>query len=70
MAENHKQGTMEKRAITQVQPEEKQSTLSLTMIWVGGVISAPALMVGAILMGGFSKNHCQWIACIGCFNSV
>lgn len=54
MAENHKQGTMEKRAITQVQPEEKQSTLSLTMIWVGGVISAPALMVGAILMGGLS----------------
>ena len=46
--------SMEKRAITKVRPEEKKSTGSLTLIWAGGVISAPALMVGAILMGGLS----------------
>ena len=46
--------SMEKRAITKVQPEEKKSTGSLTLIWAGGVISAPALMLGAILMGGLS----------------
>ena len=43
--------SMEKRAITKVRAEEKKSTGSLTLIWAGGVISAPALMVGAILMG-------------------
>lgn len=48
------QGTMEMRAMTKVRPEEKKSTASLTLIWAGGVISAPALMVGAILMGGLS----------------
>ncbi len=42
------------RSYTKVQPNEKQSTVGLTFVWVGVVVSAPALMIGAILVTGFS----------------
>lgn len=42
------------RAITKVRPEEKQSATSIAFIWIGGVISAQSLMVGAILIGGLN----------------
>lgn len=42
------------RSYTKVRPEERQSMLGLSFVWVGVVVCAPALMIGAILCSGFS----------------
>ncbi|MDL2218539.1 cytosine permease [Christensenellaceae bacterium OttesenSCG-928-M15] len=47
-------GSVETRTLSRVRPEERQSTASIAFIWIGGVISIPMLMVGAILGTGLS----------------
>lgn len=42
------------RSYTKVRQNEKQSAIGLTFVWVGTVVCAPALMIGAILTTGFS----------------
>ena len=53
------------RAITKVRPEEKQSAASLAFIWIGGIISAPALMIGAALIGGLDLKTSILVILIG-----
>ncbi len=38
----------------EIKPEQRQSWLSLTMIWVGSMICVPCLMVGSFLGSGFN----------------
>lgn len=45
---------IEKKAITKVHDHEKQTTLGITSIWVGSVISIPMLMAGALLASGLT----------------
>ena len=53
------------RAITKVRPEEKQSAASLAFIWIGGIISAPALMIGAALISGLDLKTSIIVIFIG-----
>src|SRR5690625_2463122 len=45
---------IEKKAITKIHDHEKQTTLGITSIWVGSVISIPMLMAGALLASGLT----------------
>ena len=53
------------RAITKVRPEEKQSAASLAFIWIGGIISAPALMIGAALISGLTLGTSILVILVG-----
>lgn len=49
------------RSYTRVRQEERQSTKSLIFVWVGIVVCAPALMIGAILTSSFSFGEVIFI---------
>ena len=53
------------RAVTKVRPEEKQSAASLAFVWIGGVISAPAIMMGSLLVAGNNMTSTLIIIIIG-----
>ena len=36
----------------EIRPEQRQSWLSIAMVWAGGMICVPCLMVGGVLSGG------------------
>ena len=47
--ENSKIGTVERKALSRVAPEQRQSWYSIAFIWVGTMICIPMLMVGGML---------------------
>ena len=36
----------------EIKPEQRQSWLSIAMVWAGGMICVPCLMIGGVLVGG------------------
>jgi cytosine permease len=65
MEENKSKLGMEKRALTQVQTDEKQNWWAIAFIWIGVMISIPTLMVGATLSNYFEVGTIVAIALIG-----
>ncbi len=46
----------------EIRPEQRQSWLSIAMVWAGGMICVPCLMIGGVLVGG-GLSFGQIIAC-------
>ncbi len=49
---NKKHIIIEQQGLSQVRPEDKKDWKSIVLIWAGGVICVPALMVGAFITNG------------------
>ncbi len=43
---------MNKQTGFEIKPEQRQSWLSIAMVWAGGMICVPCLMIGGVLSGG------------------
>jgi cytosine permease len=47
-------GSMERKALSRIPPEQRQSWTSVAFIWIGTMICIPMLMVGSILASGMT----------------
>ncbi len=56
---------MKKTTGFEIKAEERQSWVSITMVWMGSMICVPALMIGGILGAGFSLGMCALAIIIG-----
>ncbi|MDR1272538.1 MAG: cytosine permease, partial [Clostridiales Family XIII bacterium] len=60
-----KRGVMEKRALSHVPEDQRQSWISIAFIWMGIMICIPMLMVGGIFSTGYSVSTIVLVAAIG-----
>ena len=42
----------QKSSGVEIRAEQRQSWLSIAMVWAGGMICVPCLMIGGVLVGG------------------
>ena len=49
----------------EIQAEERQSWVSITMVWIGSMICVPALMIGGMLGSGLSLGTCVLAILVG-----
>ena len=56
---------MKKESGFEIKAEERQSWVSIAMVWIGSVICVPALMIGGMLGSGLSLGACVLAILIG-----
>lgn len=56
---------MNKSSGFEIKAEERQSWVSITMVWIGSMICVPALMIGGMLGSGLSLGMCALAILVG-----
>lgn len=56
---------MKKSTGFEIKAEERQSWVSITMVWIGSMICVPALMIGGMLGSGLSLGTCALAIIVG-----
>ena len=54
-----------KQLAFEIRAEERQSWVSIAMVWIGSVICVPALMIGGMLGAGLSLGNCVLAILVG-----
>jgi len=63
--ENTKSSNIERKALSQVRENERQSWTSIAFIWIGTMICIPMLMVGGLFSASMTLSNVALAAFIG-----
>ena len=58
--DNTTNSAVEKKALSRVPKEQRQSWYSIAFIWIGTMICIPMLMVGGLLSASMTFAMCCW----------